>query len=425
MEKKRCRKRKGQRKDGTFAVYGDYGRDAEGKRIRKTFYGETLEEANYKKAQYERDIADGMSVDAHKMNVSEWCDSWMRVYKSKLKGTNRVSYEANVARLKEDIGQMMVKDVRNYHLQKSLNNMEGMSESAISKYKMVIQQIFRRAKQNKIIRDNPAEDLDIPGGTSGGHRALERWEADFIIEHYHQHRAGLWMMLMLLAGLRRSEMIALQWDCVDLENRTLQVRRAAEIVSNQAVIKEWTKSDAGLRMLPICDALYVALSAIPENCRKGHVCLSANNKLISQSAFDRGMDGFNLAMERLLNGEPLTQRGRRTDVERKRTTKANNITTNTTTDATTEESIAITEEKLPKRKTFSIEAHDLRYTFATALYDAGIDVKSAQYYMGHSDIRMTMNIYTQLSKERENQARAATIEFLDSWLQKEAPKMQK
>ena len=72
-----------------------------------------------------------------------------------------------------------------------------------------------------------------------------------------------------------------------------------------------------------------------------------------------------------------------------------------------------------QRKRFSIKAHDLRYTFATALYDAGIDVKSAQYYLGHSDVRTTMNIYTQLSYERKKISRAQLISFLDNWLKKD------
>ena len=49
-------------------------------------------------------------------------------------------------------------------------------------------------------------------------------------------------------------------------------------------------------------------------------------------------------------------------------------------------------------------AHQLRYTYATMLYDAGVDVKSAQKFLGHSDIRVTLKIYTHLFDDKEQAA---------------------
>lgn len=373
-------------------VYGDYGRDKDGKRIRKKFTGADEIEARMKKAEYERERAIGLHKYSDRLTVREWTDIWMKAYRSKIQGTNKVSYENYVQKLNAQIGSMKMRDVRNIHLYRALMELDGKSKSAITKYRMVIQQIFRKARQNKVIPDDPAEDLEIPEGTAGSHRALERWEVELIGANWQVYRCGLWVMIMLLTGLRRSEMIALNWDCVDMKARTLTVRRAAEIVTNQAIIKEVTKTEAGFRTLPICDMLFEALNQIPANERTGVVCKTAHGRVISQSAFDRGIGTFNDVMERILNGEPPIQQGRRRDKEQP--------------------------PKEPKeRKTFSIKAHDLRFTFATALYDAGTDVKSAMYYLGHSDIRMTMNLYTQLSRERENIARAQAITFLDNWIQ--------
>lgn len=373
-------------------VYGDYGRDKDGKRIRKKFTGADEIEARMKKAEYERERAIGLHKYSDRLTVREWTDIWMKAYRSKIQGTNKVSYENYVQKLNAQIGSMKMRDVRNIHLYRALMELDGKSKSAITKYRMVIQQIFRKARQNKVIPDDPAEDLEIPEGTAGSHRALERWEVELISTNWQVYRCGLWVMIMLLTGLRRSEMIALNWDCVDMEARTLTVRRAAEIVTNQAIIKEVTKTEAGFRTLPICDMLFEALNQIPANERTGVVCKTAHGRVISQSAFDRGIGTFNDVMERILNGEPPIQQGRRRDKEQP-------------------------PKEPQEHKTFSIKAHDLRYTFATALYDAGIDVKSAMYYLGHSDIRMTMNLYTQLSRERENLARAQAITFLDSWIQ--------
>lgn len=52
-------------------------------------------------------------------------------------------------------------------------------------------------------------------------------------------------------------------------------------------------------------------------------------------------------------------------------------------------------------------AHQLRHTYATILYDAGVDVLTAQRLLGHADVQTTMRIYTHLSKQKEQQSIAA------------------
>ena len=46
----------------------------------------------------------------------------------------------------------------------------------------------------------------------------------------------------------------------------------------------------------------------------------------------------------------------------------------------------------------------LRHTYSTMLYDAGVDVKSAQKFLGHADITTTLKVYTHLSEQKEQQA---------------------
>jgi len=45
-----------------------------------------------------------------------------------------------------------------------------------------------------------------------------------------------------------------------------------------------------------------------------------------------------------------------------------------------------------------------RHTYATILYNAGADVKSAQRFMGHADIKVTLKIYTHLPAQKEQEA---------------------
>lgn len=390
------RKRKGERPDGLIQVSLQIGYKDDGRPARKYFYGHSRAEAERKRDEYKARLASGFSLDVN-MTVSQWIDIFLRTYRSRVNEAYLKSDERPYRRLEAVLGRMRLLDVRESHLQDALNDVSGMSFSTVDKYRQAIQRLFERARKNKLIADNPAADLIMPPFVKGSHRALERWEIELILDNWNTRasHAGLWMMLMLLCGLRRGEMMALTWDAVDLVNRTLEVRRVAVIRKNRVKIEERAKTDAGLRTLPLCKVLCDALLTVPEEKRIGYVCLSAKGLPLTESAYERGAETFCRVLERILNGEPPTQRGRRTDVERKKAEK---------------------DLPLKERKVFSFTAHDLRHTYATALYDAGVPVKAAQYFLGHADIRITLELYTHLSKERESASRLQMVKYLDKWL---------
>lgn len=390
------RKRKGERPDGLIQVSLQIGYKDDGRPARKYFYGHSRAEAERKRDEYKARLASGFSLDVN-MTVSQWIDIFLRTYRSRVNEAYLKSDERPYRRLEAVLGRMRLLDVRESHLQDALNDVSGMSFSTVDKYRQAIQRLFERARKNKLIADNPAADLIMPPFVKGAHRALERWEIELILDNWNTKasHAGLWMMLMLLCGLRRGEMMALTWDAVDLVNRTLEVRRVAVIRKNRVKIEERAKTDAGLRTLPLCKVLCDALLTVPEEKRIGYVCLSAKGLPLTESAYERGAETFCRVLERILNGEPPTQRGRRTDVERKKAEK---------------------DLPLKERKVFSFTAHDLRHTYATALYDAGVPVKAAQYFLGHADIRITLELYTHLSKERESASRLQMVKYLDKWL---------
>jgi len=68
------RKRKGERSDGRIQVQLDIGRDANGKRVRKFFYGKTRVEAEKKKAEYLAQTG-GRHYDPD-ITLSEWIDEY-------------------------------------------------------------------------------------------------------------------------------------------------------------------------------------------------------------------------------------------------------------------------------------------------------------------------------------------------------------
>ena len=57
--------------------------------------------------------------------------------------------------------------------------------------------------------------------------------------------------------------------------------------------------------------------------------------------------------------------------------------------------------------------HQLRHTYATLLYNAGVDAKSAQEMLGHASVQTTLEIYTHLSKEKKTSAISSFNAYLN------------
>lgn len=391
------RKRKGERPDGLIQVSYQIGRKEDGRPDRKYFYGHTRAEAERKRDEYKAQMATGISLDAD-MTVAEWVEIFKATYRTRVNDAYLKIDAAPYDRLVKRIGSMRVVDVRESDLQAALNDVSGMSFSTVDKYRQAIRRLFERARKNKLIPESPADDLIMPEYTRGTHRALERWEIDLILENWNcpETHAGLWVLLMLLCGLRRGEMMGLQWDAINLKERTLEVRAVAVVNHSKTVIEQRAKTHAGLRVLPICNILFDALCSVPEEKRTGFVCLSTKGQLLTQSAVDCGLRTFCRVLEQILNGEQPERHAHRLSRE----------------DAKKKREQLVRKE----RKRFSFSAHDLRHTYATALYDAEVPVKAAQYFLGHSDIRLTLDLYTHLSRERECASRNQVISYLDQWL---------
>lgn len=383
------RKRKGQRPDGLIQVTLVVGHDENGKFIRKYFYGHTRTEAEAKREEYKAHRASGSSY-AQNITVAEWVAEYKRTYRQNVNpayiGIDDVPYN----RLVKEMGYKAMTDVTESDLQKALNKVAGMSYSTVDKYRQVIKRLFERARKNKIISENPAADLILPQHTKGTHRALEPWEISLILNHWNEPglHAGLWVMIMLLCGLRRGEMMALEWKDVHLDRRVLDVAQTAVINGNKAVIENRAKSEAGIRTIPLCRPLWDALNSVPEANRTGFVCLSAHGQPLTESAVSRGLEAFCNRLQRTINNEPVNQQGRRTDIDSQIADHNKTI--------------------------FSFRAHDLRHTFCSLLYTSGVDVKTAAYLMGHSDIRVTMEIYTHLSREKRSASENQMLSYFDA-----------
>lgn len=199
------------------------------------------------------------------------------------------------------------------------------------------------------------------------------------------------MLLMLMTGMRRGEAVARLGRDYDAGQACVHIRDAAHVEGNRMVNSGTTKTQAGIRTAPVFEPLTSALEEM-NIAPDAPMLRTATGEPMSDTAFRRSWVSALQALEKIANGyDPEKQRPR----------------------------------KLPDSwHTLHFTPHDLRYTYATILYDAGVDEKTAQSWMGHTDARMTRDLYAQLTEQRKDRSTDALAAHLAS-LEKTASKNKK
>ena len=166
-----------------------------------------------------------------------------------------------------------------------------------------------------------------------------------------------------LYRLPPGELMALRYEDIDRKAGTISIRRKVNYAYYPPRIEEHTKTEAGMRKIPL---LAPVRRALPTN-RLGLIFHGDGGSPLYPHQLEAEWDSF-------LQGTGL---------------------------------------KGPNGE--KITPHWLRHTFATICYDADVDVKSTSSFLGHADEKITMQIYTHLSKSRE----AASAEKLEEYVKKE------
>lgn len=369
--------KKAKRADGRYQVSLDIGRDENGKRIRKYFYGETQKEANQKKKEYAEGLA--VSADAKSMTTAVWADIWVERYSSggfrnqeNNKSIINVFKDFLGLKAKRPIGELLPADIQGFARQ-----MSGRSKSHINKVKRVLGNLFQAAVDNGYIAKSPCVNIVWTSVKNNVRDAADPLVVDLVTKYWRIHPAGKWAMLVLYAGLRPSEAFALRAE--NIVDGKIKVRDGSHFEHGQLVITEGkTKTPAGQRDIPILPPLRPVVEAFP---KEGLVCRTTKGNPVSQSAYKRNWVAFFHLLELIYN-DKLPNAAMWQFESKKKDWKP-----------------------LPKTDIYSF-----RHSFCSFLYDSGVDTLYAQELMGHDDLEMTLKIYTHLSEKKKKRSYDALFE---------------
>ena len=234
-------------------------------------WGKTEAEAIRKLADKIAAAKRGEGVTGGNMTADAYFELWLKTYKASKDLTPKsLSMYGEKYRnyIQPVIGSLRLRDVKEIHLQSILNGQAGKSASHVKKIRMVLQAMFKRARQSRLIVYDPAELLELPSVTEGHRRPLTEDERASVLETAKRHPRGLWVLTLLYTGMRPSESAALRWRDVDFERREIRIRSARE--SGSLTIKA-PKTESGVREIPIRSELLPLLQAVKETALQAYL----------------------------------------------------------------------------------------------------------------------------------------------------------
>ena len=370
----------------------------EGKRY--SAKGKTQREADRK---LERKIADakrGLDPDGENVTVKTYAEFWLNTYKipmvrepgaPKAKGTLskkscQMYYDKVNGYLVPAIGNMKLRDVRDYHLQNILNEQKGMSKSHLSKLRMVIKDVFSQAYASRKIPFDPSTKLSLPLYKEGTHRSITQEERLVLTDVARTHRCGLWVLFLLGTGIRPGESAPLLVGDLSFERGKELVSINKSLESGSYAVGD-PKTEAGIRKVGIpADLIAPLKKAVKGKKKDDFVFPQTDGKtMMTQTCMTNNWRSFCRQMD-LAMGAETTAHGHIYDPKDLTTT---GIPLYPDPD---DPSKPRNGHKLADDFTL----YNLRHTFATDLKNANVPIMSAKYVLGHEDISTTANIYTHM-----------------------------
>ena len=353
-----------------------------------TIYGRSKAERDAKvdaqKAAWAREID-----EAESPYVWQYAAQWFATASASMSEDRKAAVRREINQnILPKIGQLRLADVTADDLRAVMAGRASMSKATQEKTRQVLRRIFADAEEaGKIARD-PARRLKTAGGTPTARReALTEKQQQVLLETVEDLPVKLFIYLGLFAGLRREEICALRWDCVDLEAKapTIRVRRACRWVrNNKAEVSDVLKSSAAWRDIPIPPVLVKELRAAHSASASPWVIHNTQGEPWSHATLRSAWDSV-----KARSAGPARRRRK---------------------DPRTGEMISVLEEKRLGNRVrnhaasvsidFPVSPHILRHTYVTRLILGGMDLKRVQYLAGHADAKITLEIYTSLMGHR-------------------------
>lgn len=284
-------------------------------------------------------------------------DDWIETHRNEISTYTEQCYIAPLKDCKAEFGNIPISDITAELVQNFITKLakKKFARQTIKLRLTVLTQIFDYAIIKGLVKYNPTTAVKIPSTATKTERELPETSDIQKIKENVDDEFGLIPFIALYTGMRKGEILALQWQDVDFKNKTININKTIVFVDGQPVVKNTPKSVAGIRRVPLLKPLEDELQKIKK--KYGYII----NK----------------------DGNPPTR-----------------------------SEYHCMEKKYKRVHNVNFCLHQLRHEYATLCYDAGLDAKEAQKLLGHSKESVTLDIYTHIRLSRISSAQEKLQKFI-------------
>lgn len=300
---------------------------------RKAFRGKTDKEVWEKIKAFDRTKIDTPSA----VTFASAADVWWNAIEPTLEHNTIKSYRPALQRAKDEFGRRHVDDITAREIDEYIKSFSATrARKTVVTQLQVIRQILRKAEVDGLIKYNPASAVKPPRNLPQSRREAPSKQQIDLIKSNTNAPFGLFALLVYYTGCRRGEALALTGADIDREKKIIHITKSVYYMGNFPHLKQ-PKTEKGYRDVPLLDALNAAL---PKRLPKGYLFAGSDGHLLKGGEFELMYKAYKAA-----TGVTVTP-------------------------------------------------HQIRHGYATALYESGIDPKTAQVLLGHAQLSTTMDIYT-------------------------------
>lgn len=376
-----------QRKD---LIYQYRYTDIRGKR--RTIYSSNLSELRKKEAEILKQLSEGIDYAAGQITVIALVERYIRL-KQGTRYNTKVGYKFVLNIIKtEDFGYRQIRDIKVSDAQAWMIKLhdDGRGYSTLTSVRGVIKPAFQMAYNEDAIRKNPFDFklVDVVPNDSQKRIALtdeqqEIW-MNFIREDKTYSKYYDEFVVLLGTGMRVSEFCGLTKDDLQFSERRIRVDHQLVRERGGKYYVEKTKTECGCRFIPMTDEVYRSLLNTLERRKK-----------VEKEFIVDGYSGFLLLNK---NDHPKVALHIENEMRwaMKKYSKLH-----------------------PDKPLPHITPHVFRHTFCTNMANKGMDVKHLQYIMGHSDVGVTLNVYTHANYDLAAEQMLEIIDFPSSYVHQE------
>lgn len=385
------------RGEKSFRLTISCGSDEIGRRIKKTKTVNCSEkEAEKELARFMVEVENQQNANSGKMTVEELYEYWKKHYAdTNLAATTRSTYEFIFPRIKATLGKKRIDKIEPKHIQALMANLaepgikksprktapnkdipkECLSASSVKKHFELLSCIFGKAVKWGLLANNPCTRVEPPKLVRS---QKELYDQKTLLQFLQRIEAEdlkyrLWVLLAFTGGLRREEIFGLEWKHVNFEKCTLRIAQASIYTVATGTILKDTKNKSSNRIISIPASVIKLL--------KLHKSEQAKTRL---KLGDKWQESGRVFTQ--WNGIPAHPHSFNTWIRK-----------------------FCTENKFP-----NISPHMFRHMSATYLITSGTDIRTVSGKLGHSRTSVTLDIYSHLVGNAEQETANTMEAFLST-----------